>query len=97
VHGFEHIQQGKIAIKITQKDKLVHIHYEDNGHGVEQEKLAQLFDPFFTTKASSGGTGLGTHIIYNLVTDTLNGSIEAHSEPNQGLSYDIKFLDMVNK
>jgi len=97
VHGFENIQQGKITITITMEDKLVHLHYEDNGLGVDKEKLAQLFDPFFTTKASSGGTGLGTHIIYNLVTDTLNGSIEAYSEEGKGLSYDIKFLDMGSK
>jgi signal transduction histidine kinase len=94
LHAFDHIKHGEITINISMQDKLVHLHYHDNGQGIANEKLPQLFDPFYTTKASSGGTGLGTHIIYNLVTDTLNGSVEAHSELGKGLSYDIKFLDM---
>jgi len=94
IHGFDNIKQGQISITVTKQAKLVHIHYSDNGNGIAQEKLPLLFDPFYTTKASSGGTGLGTHIIYNLITDTLNGSIVAHSDEGKGLSYDIKFLDM---
>ena len=94
IHGFENIEQGTIKINISKQDKLVHIHYQDNGQGIAKDKLPHLFDPFYTTKASTGGTGLGTHIIYNLITDTLNGSINAQSIEGSGLSYDIKFLDM---
>lgn len=97
IHGFENIKQGKIYITVTKQAKLIHLHYSDNGNGIAKEKLPLLFDPFYTTKASSGGTGLGTHIIYNLITDTLNGSIEAHSDVGVGLNYDIKFLDMADK
>ncbi len=72
----------------------IHIQYLDNGVGVAQEKLTKLFDPFYTTKSDKGGTGLGTHIIYNLVTDTLNGQVEASCQANQGLCYDIEFKEM---
>jgi len=34
---------------------------------------------------------LGTHIMFNLVKQTLSGSIEATSEPGQGLHYFIQF------
>ena len=61
---------------------------------MSKEQLSQLFDPFYTTKAGEGGSGLGTHIIQNLVVDTLNGKILAESEPGQGLSYDIEFDNM---
>jgi len=97
LHGFENIEQGSINITVTKKAKLVHLHYSDNGHGIAKEKLPLLFEPFYTTKASAGGTGLGTHIIYNLITDTLNGSVEATSDEGKGLSYDIKFLDMADE
>jgi len=94
-HGFEGIKHGEITISISQQQQeRVHFHYHDNGKGLTPEQLDKLFDPFYTTKAAEGGTGLGTHIIKNLVTDTLNGTIEVHSEPNKGLSYDIEFPDM---
>ena len=94
IHGFEGINRGVINIAAHMKGDTLHLHYQDNGVGVSQEKLPLLFDPFYTTKSGSGGTGLGTHIIHDLVTDTLNGSVVAHSEPQQGLSYDIEFDSM---
>lgn len=75
-------------------NKEVEINYRDNGLGVSQDDLASLFDPFFTTKSGKGGTGLGTHIIHNLVTDTLNGTISVDSKENEGLHYLITFKDM---
>ena len=94
LHAFDGIEQGKINIAVTMLNDKLHIHYQDNGNGVSEEQLAKLFDPFYTTKAGEGGTGLGTHIIYNLVTDTLNGKISAECEEGKGLSYDIEFDNM---
>ncbi len=65
--------------------------YSDNGRGLTQEQLEKLFHPFFTTKRDQGGSGLGTHITYNLVRQTLGGSIQVSSEPGHGLSYHIRF------
>lgn len=94
LHGFEGGSRGIITINAELKAQRLHLNYHDNGVGVPQSKLSLLFDPFYTTKSGTGGTGLGTHIINELVTDTLNGSITAHSEEGQGLSYDIEFDDM---
>lgn len=94
IHGFDGIENGMITISAKLKGERLHLHYQDNGVGVPQNKLPQIFDPFYTTKSGTGGTGLGTHIINELVTDTLNGTIVAHSEVGQGLSYDIEFNDM---
>ena len=94
IHGFDSIESGTITINAMLKGERLFLHYQDNGIGVPQDKLSQLFDPFYTTKSGDGGTGLGTHIINELVTDTLNGQIVAHSEAGQGLSYDIEFDDM---
>ncbi len=94
LHGFEGISHGIITITADLKADRLHLNYHDNGVGVPQSKLSLLFDPFYTTKSGTGGTGLGTHIINELVTDTLNGSITAHSEEGQGLSYNIEFDDM---
>ncbi|WDE04087.1 sensor histidine kinase [Thalassomonas viridans] len=94
VHGFEDMEQGKITIDISKHEQILRIHYSDNGRGIEAENLPKLFNMFYTTKATQGGSGLGTHIIYNLVTDTLNGTINARCQPNQGLHFDIEFADM---
>uniref|UniRef100_UPI0030EE65B0 ATP-binding protein n=1 Tax=Undibacterium luofuense TaxID=2828733 RepID=UPI0030EE65B0 len=37
--------------------------------------------PFFTTKLGHGGSGLGLHIVYNNVTQILQGKIRVQSEP----------------
>lgn len=87
IHGFENKQDGEIDISIKREDDKLVIVYRDNGKGLTQQQLDQLFDPFFTTKVQQGGSGLGTHIIRNLVTQTLNGTIEAESEVGQGLTY----------
>lgn len=94
IHGFEGINRGKINIKVEMHNDEVQITYEDNGLGIPKESLPSLFEPFFTTKSGKGGTGLGTHIVHSLVSDTLNGTIVASSEENQGLSYLITFNDM---
>ena len=94
LHAFEGTDSGLITIDINMHRDKLQIHYQDNGVGVPLEKLPKLFDPFYTTKGNSGGSGLGTHIIYTLVTDTLNGTIEVDSPPNQGLTYDIEFNNM---
>jgi len=94
VHGFENINRGEINIDIKYHHDKLHIDYMDNGHGLSEDALTKLFVAFYTTKAGKGGTGLGTHIINNLVIDTLNGTITASSEIEQGLSYHIELPDM---
>ncbi|WP_016956889.1 sensor histidine kinase [Catenovulum agarivorans] len=89
LHGFERIKQGQIDIEIEDLGEDIKIEYHDNGKGVSKDILNKLFDPFFTTKREKGGSGLGTHITYNLVKQTLNGSISATSELGKGLHYSI--------
>lgn len=90
-HGFsaEMRQPPRIELKILKTSSHIQLEYRDNGCGMSAETLKRLFDPFFTTKRSEGNSGLGAHIVYNLVTAQLNGSIYASSEPGQGLYYRI--------
>jgi signal transduction histidine kinase len=91
IHGFENIKEGLIRITVLDEDSNVDIRFTDNGKGLPPEQLEKLFHPFFTTKREQGGSGLGTHITYNLVRQTLGGSISVSSEPGQGLYYHIRF------
>lgn len=91
IHGFESVENGVIDILIKDENEHVIIDFKDNGNGVTKEQLDKLFDPFFTTKRDQGGSGLGTHITFNLVKQTLSGEIEVTSEPDHGLHYHISF------
>jgi signal transduction histidine kinase len=57
--------------------------------GIDETTLGKIFDPFFTTKQGKGGTGLGLNIVFNIVTQTLNGRISVNSEIDQGTCFTI--------
>ncbi|VEL95729.1 signal transduction histidine kinase [Alteromonas sp. 76-1] len=91
VHGFEDTNDGKITLDVSADNNTIEMRYRDNGKGLSNDDLDKLFDAFFTTKRGEGGSGLGTHIMYNLVTQSLSGHIEAQSKPGDGLQYTIRF------
>ncbi|WP_286262729.1 sensor histidine kinase [Thalassotalea atypica] len=91
MHGFDGIERGNIAINVELKNDYVILRYADDGVGLDEQAMAQLFEPFYTTKRGDGGSGLGTHLVYNLVTSALKGRVEAKSKLNKGLAYLIKF------
>lgn len=90
-HGFEGKAAGSVTLDVKEDGNNVVIHYQDDGKGLSEEELSKLFDAFFTTKRGEGGSGLGTHIMYNLVTQSLHGHIEADSTLGNGLQYTIRF------
>lgn len=87
IHGFDGIEEGKITLHVTRKENEIILVYHDTGKGMDQKILDQIFDPFFTTKRSHGGTGLGMHVVYNLVTQTLHGKITCESAPDRGATF----------
>ncbi|WP_207063662.1 ATP-binding protein [Motiliproteus sp. SC1-56] len=89
VHGFER-RGGHIRIAATRESEQLKIVYEDDGEGIPEPIRHRIFDPFVTTKRSQGSTGLGTHIIYNLVNNQLGGSIECESERGQGTRFTLR-------
>src|SRR5690606_17312568 len=97
LHGFERDQPGRITIRVAQEGEQVLFDYADDGMGMDQETLGKLFDPFFTTKRGTGGSGLGAHILYNLVTGALGGTVRADSAPGEGLRYQLRFPRSLKK
>ncbi len=86
-HAYEPENKGTIKIKVEPKGHQIQIRFSDDGKGMSEKIQRQVFDPFFTTKRGKGGTGLGMHIIYNLVTHKLEGNIEVTSEENVGTTF----------
>lgn len=96
-HGFEGMDEGSIKIAVEKNDKTVLIIYSDTGKGISKEHLEKIFDPFFTTKRGSGGSGLGMNIVYNLVTQSLNGQISCTSTVGEGTLFKIEFPVEIEK
>jgi len=90
LHGFDKDDVGFIDISITTENKMIIVDYKDSGKGIKQENLQQIFDPFFTTARAKGGSGLGLHIVYNLITSTLQGAIKCQSNVNEGVHFTIE-------
>ena len=89
IHAFENIEHGNITIKVSVELNRCYVHYSDDGAGVPEHIKKRIFDPFVTTKRGEGGSGLGMHLVYNLVTQALNGKISIESSLGHGV--DIQF------
>ena len=87
VHAYEPDEAGLIQIAVSLQDHQLTLRYRDNGRGMPEEVQKKVFEPFFTTKRGSGGTGLGLHIVYNLVVFKLKGTILCHSTPGEGTEF----------
>jgi len=83
VHAFDEDQKGNIYIEAITNDNNLMLTYIDNGKGMDDNTIKHIFDPFFTTKMGQGGSGLGMYIIYNLITQKLNGNIVCQSKITQ--------------
>lgn len=86
-HAYELGQTGTIALSCEEDSDGVHLLYSDDGKGMTKEVLSQIFEPFFTTRRGAGGSGLGMNIVYNLVTQRMNGKIKCISSPGNGAQF----------
>jgi len=90
IHAFDEGQAGIIKISAHHHEKgFVALSIKDNGKGIPTEHMGKIFQPFFTTRRGSGGSGLGLHIVYNIVRQRLGGSIDVASEVGQGTTFSI--------
>jgi len=86
-HAYNGDEAGKLEFAIgTKGDRLI-LQYSDDGCGIPSENLDKIFEPFFTTARDRGGSGLGLHIVYNLVTQTLKGKITCESKMGEGTKF----------
>jgi PAS domain S-box-containing protein len=91
IHAFDTRAQGDITIEAyAAGDDIVEIQIQDNGSGIPQHHLPRIFDPFFTTRLGKGGSGLGLHIVYSIVTRVLGGRIHVKSRPSAGTLFTIQ-------
>ena len=89
-HGFgsdRRPDNAEIQIQVSRQHDKVEIRYHDNGVGVSEQVLPRIFEPFVASRSERGGSGLGTHVVYRLVTGLLQGQIQCHSTRGQGVEF----------
>ncbi|MEH3065119.1 MAG: HAMP domain-containing sensor histidine kinase [Methylobacterium radiotolerans] len=83
-HGFQDREGGRITITGIRSGDGIGLSIADDGRGIDGADLGRVFDPFFTTARARGGTGLGLHIVHNLVVNRLQGRVELQSSAGAG-------------
>ncbi len=58
---------GEICVRTERSGDRIVVTVEDNGVGIEDNKIEKIFDPFFTTKDIGKGTGLGLSIVSGII------------------------------
>jgi signal transduction histidine kinase len=91
-HAFEGDVPGTMRLTLRSPSPgEIELAFADDGRGLSREEQRRLFEPFFTTQRGQGGSGLGMHIVHNLVTEALQGTIAVDSEPGEGTELRIRF------
>ncbi len=92
LHGFPENRAGQMRLSASLTPAgLVQVVFEDNGAGIGSKELARVFEPFYTTRRAQGGSGLGLHIVYNLVTVQLGGRVAVAGAPDLGMRFELTF------
>jgi len=89
IHAFPDGRAGSVIVEARQLRDDVDIFVFDDGVGMSEETQRRALDPFFTTRRNEGGTGLGLHIIFNLVTQQLGGRLTFESRLGWGTRFRI--------
>jgi signal transduction histidine kinase len=96
MHAFpdEYLQKmedsPRVDVQVVARETMVRIEVIDNGRGMSPEEFKQVFEPFFTTKRGLGGTGLGMHIVHQIIHERFEGSISGKTAPGQGTTWVIQ-------
>ncbi len=91
VHAFpEPSFDWSFGLSVSQNKNTILIRVSDNGKGIDRSIQDRIFEPFFTTDRSKGSTGLGLHIVYNLVSQKLKGSIRVVDKDPPGAEFHLE-------
>jgi signal transduction histidine kinase len=80
--------QGQITLHIEASVEEVTLQVRDTGVGMDEELMTKVFKPFFTTKPEGEGTGLGLHVMAQVI-ERVKGRIDLSSELDVGTTFTI--------
>jgi C4-dicarboxylate-specific signal transduction histidine kinase len=75
--------KGVLKIDIKYQENIISVSITDSGQeGISPEIMPRIFEPFFTTKPPGVGSGLGLHIVQNIIAKH-QGKLQVESVPGQ--------------
>jgi signal transduction histidine kinase len=81
--------RGTLSLSTACAGCCVQATVRDTGPGIPRDIADKIFDPFFTTKEPGKGTGLGLHIVRDIVT-RYGGQVTVESAPGCGAAFTVK-------
>jgi signal transduction histidine kinase len=87
IHAYQPGEHGNLGFAVTRQNDRVIVAYTDDGCGISASNQEKIFEPFFTTARDRGGSGLGLHIVHNIVTQNLLGTIRCESNIGLGTKF----------
>lgn len=90
LHAYAPGGPGIIRISAALEGAELMLEVSDFGRGIPAANLSKVFDPFYTTRLGLGGTGLGLHIVHNIVVGVLGGRIDVRSVEGEGTVFTIR-------
>ncbi|MDB5958809.1 MAG: histidine kinase [Massilia sp.] len=94
VHAFAGAKGGLVRISAHAAGMQVAVSVADNGIGIAAEIASRVYDPFYTSGGQGRRSGLGLHVVHNIVTNILGGRIELDSATGAGARFTL-LLPMV--
>lgn len=81
-------QQSSISIHIETSATSCVILFQDNGIGIDRDKLGKIFEMFYRASDQSEGSGLGLYIVKNAI-EMIGGDVTVESESGKGTLFKI--------
>ena len=81
--------RGTLTLTTHSSDGYIFATVKDTGPGIPRHHLARIFDPFFTTKEPGKGTGLGLHIVREIVRG-YGGEVTVENTLEGGAAFTVK-------
>ena len=78
----KNVSEPLVKINLKKANNKAIISIEDNGGGIPENLISKIFEPYFTTKHQSQGTGLGLHMSYKIICESLHGKLYVKNSSN---------------
>jgi two-component system sensor histidine kinase PilS (NtrC family) len=80
-------ERGRLLVAASLGPSSVEVRFDDEGPGIEPDKVARIFEPFYTTKDT--GVGMGLAICLRIVS-AHDGTIRAASREGGGATMSVR-------